>query len=122
MTAWRAQTIDLVRREMPDLVHVHDADAEEAFRHRRILFDVLTLAKSCDLQGLNILAYLSAAIACHRRHQAVTSLSAPLGARLNCYLKAKVPVLTLAASQQLCNSALDVPSIFQSRNEPGDEV
>lgn len=35
---------------------------------------LLTVAESCDLQGLNILAYLSAAIACHRRRQPVASL------------------------------------------------
>jgi len=35
---------------------------------------LLTVAESCDLQGLNILAYLSAAIASHRRRQPVASL------------------------------------------------
>lgn len=35
---------------------------------------LLTVAESCDLQGLNILVYLSAAIACHRRRQPVASL------------------------------------------------
>jgi hypothetical protein len=35
---------------------------------------LLTVAESCDLQGLNILAYLSAAIACRRRRQPVASL------------------------------------------------
>src|SRR5579862_503210 len=35
---------------------------------------LLTVAETCDLQCLNILAYLSAAIACHRRHQPVASL------------------------------------------------
>ncbi len=35
---------------------------------------LLTVAETCDLQRLNILAYLSAAIACHRRHQPVASL------------------------------------------------
>jgi hypothetical protein len=34
----------------------------------------LTVAESCDLQRLNILAYLSAAIACHRRRQQAASL------------------------------------------------
>ena len=35
---------------------------------------LLTVAETCDLQGLSILAYLSAAIACHRRRQPVVSL------------------------------------------------
>ena len=35
---------------------------------------LLTVAETCDLQRLNILAYLSAAIACHRSHQQITSL------------------------------------------------
>jgi len=35
---------------------------------------LLTIAETCDLQRLNILAYLSAAIACHRSRQQVTSL------------------------------------------------
>ena len=35
---------------------------------------LLTVAETCDLQRLNILAYLSAAIACHRSRQQVTSL------------------------------------------------
>jgi hypothetical protein len=35
---------------------------------------LLTVAETCDLQRLNILAYLSAAIACHRRRQPVASL------------------------------------------------
>lgn len=35
---------------------------------------LLTVAETCDLQRLNILAYLSAAIACHRRRQQVASL------------------------------------------------
>jgi hypothetical protein len=35
---------------------------------------LLTVAESCDLQRLNILAYLSAAIVCHRRHQQAASL------------------------------------------------
>jgi hypothetical protein len=35
---------------------------------------LLTIAETCDLQRLNILAYLSAAIACHRRRQPVASL------------------------------------------------
>ncbi len=35
---------------------------------------LLTVAETCDLQRLNILAYLSAAIACHRRSQSVASL------------------------------------------------
>jgi len=35
---------------------------------------LLTVAETCDLQGLNILAYLSAAILCHRRRQPVASL------------------------------------------------
>ena len=48
MTAWRAQTIDLVRREMPDLVHVHDADVEEAFTQGRILFDVTAEGRNLD--------------------------------------------------------------------------
>jgi transposase len=35
---------------------------------------LLTVAETCDLQRLNILAYLSAAIACHRRRQQAASL------------------------------------------------
>lgn len=35
---------------------------------------LLTVAGTCNLQRLNILAYLSAAIACHRRRQPVPSL------------------------------------------------
>lgn len=35
---------------------------------------LLTVAETCDLQRLNTLAYLTAAIACHRRRQPVTSL------------------------------------------------
>jgi transposase len=35
---------------------------------------LLTIAETCDLQRLNILAYLSAAILCHRRRQPVASL------------------------------------------------
>lgn len=35
---------------------------------------LLTVAETCDLQRLNILAYLSAAIACHRKRQQVASL------------------------------------------------
>jgi transposase len=35
---------------------------------------LLTVAETCDLQRVNILAYLSAAIACHRRHQSGASL------------------------------------------------
>jgi transposase len=35
---------------------------------------LLTVAETCDLQRLNILAYLSAAIACHRSRQQVASL------------------------------------------------
>jgi transposase len=35
---------------------------------------LLTVAETCDLQNLNILVYLSAAIACHRRRQPVASL------------------------------------------------
>ena len=35
---------------------------------------LLTVAETCDLQSLNILAYLSAAIACHRCRQQVASL------------------------------------------------
>jgi transposase len=35
---------------------------------------LLTVAETCDLQCLNILAYLSAAIACHRNRQRVASL------------------------------------------------
>jgi transposase len=35
---------------------------------------LLTVAETCDLQRLNILAYLSAAIACHRSHRATASL------------------------------------------------
>jgi transposase len=35
---------------------------------------LLTVAETCDLQRLNILAYLSAAIACHRRRQQTASL------------------------------------------------
>lgn len=38
---------------------------------------LLTVAETCDLQCLNILAYLSAAIACHRRHQQAASLLPP---------------------------------------------
>jgi len=37
---------------------------------------LLTVAETCDLQRLNILAYLSAAIASHRRRQPITSLLA----------------------------------------------
>jgi transposase len=35
---------------------------------------LLTVAETCDLQRLNILTYLSAAIAGHRRRQPVSSL------------------------------------------------
>jgi transposase len=35
---------------------------------------LLTVAETCDLQQLNALAYLAAAIACHRRRQPVASL------------------------------------------------
>jgi len=35
---------------------------------------LLTVAETCDLQQLSTLAYLAAAIACHRRRQLVTSL------------------------------------------------
>src|SRR5580693_7211664 len=35
---------------------------------------LLTVAETCDLQRLNVLAYLAAAIACHRSHQKITSL------------------------------------------------
>jgi hypothetical protein len=35
---------------------------------------LLTVAETCDLQRLNILVYLSAAIACHRNRQQVASL------------------------------------------------
>jgi len=35
---------------------------------------LLTVAETCDLQRLNILAYLSAAIACHRNGQRAASL------------------------------------------------
>jgi len=35
---------------------------------------LLTVAETCDLQRLNILAYLSAAIACHRSRKKITSL------------------------------------------------
>ena len=35
---------------------------------------LLTVAETCDLQRLNILAYLSAAIACHRGRRPSTSL------------------------------------------------
>jgi transposase len=35
---------------------------------------LLTVAETCDLQSLNILAYLSAAIACHRSRQQADSL------------------------------------------------
>ena len=35
---------------------------------------LLTVAETCDLQRLNILAYLSAAIACHRSRMQITSL------------------------------------------------
>jgi transposase len=35
---------------------------------------LLTVAETCDLQRLNLLAYLSAAIFCHRRRQPVASL------------------------------------------------
>ena len=36
---------------------------------------LLTVAETCDLQRLNVLAYLSAAIACHRSRKQITSLS-----------------------------------------------
>ena len=35
---------------------------------------LLTVSETCDLQQLNTLAYLAAAIACHRRRQPVKSL------------------------------------------------
>ena len=35
---------------------------------------LLTVAETCEVQSLNILAYLSAAIACHRSHQQAASL------------------------------------------------
>jgi len=34
----------------------------------------LTVAETCNLQRLNILAYISAAIVCHRRRQQAASL------------------------------------------------
>jgi transposase len=38
---------------------------------------LLTVAETCDVLGLNILAYLSAAIACHRKRQPIASLLRP---------------------------------------------
>ena len=38
---------------------------------------LLTIVRTCQLQQLNALAYLTAAIAAHRRHQAVASLLKP---------------------------------------------
>jgi hypothetical protein len=38
---------------------------------------LLTVAETCDLQRLNILAYLSAAIVCYRRRQPAASLLHP---------------------------------------------
>ena len=35
---------------------------------------LLTVAETCDLQRLNILAYLSAAIVCHRNRKQAASL------------------------------------------------
>jgi transposase len=35
---------------------------------------VLTIVRTCQLQQLNALAYLTAAVAAHRRRQAVASL------------------------------------------------
>ena len=38
---------------------------------------LLTVTRTCQLQQLNVLAYLTAAIQCHRRGQAVASLVPP---------------------------------------------
>ena len=35
---------------------------------------LLTVTRTCQLQQLNVLSYLTAAIYCHRRRQAVASL------------------------------------------------
>jgi hypothetical protein len=35
---------------------------------------LLTVTRTCQLQQINTLAYLTAAIRCHRRHQSVASL------------------------------------------------
>ncbi len=35
---------------------------------------LLTVTRTCQLQQLHVLAYLTAAIGCHRRRQAVASL------------------------------------------------
>jgi hypothetical protein len=35
---------------------------------------LLTVTRTCQLQQINVLSYLSAAISCHRRRQAVGSL------------------------------------------------
>ena len=35
---------------------------------------LLTVTRTCQLQQLNVLAYLTAAICCYRRRQAVASL------------------------------------------------
>jgi hypothetical protein len=43
-----ADDIDLVRRQMPELVHVEDAAAEEAYSQGRILFDVTAGGKALD--------------------------------------------------------------------------
>jgi hypothetical protein len=55
---WCAVAQNLFRRAKGELATAH----------------LLTVAETCDLQRLNILAYLSVAIACHRRRQQAASL------------------------------------------------
>lgn len=43
-------------------------------RGERAVERLLTIVQTCLLQEINALAYLTAAIAAHRRHQVVTSL------------------------------------------------
>ncbi len=48
---------------------------------------LLTLAETCDLQRLNIPAYLSAAIACHRKRTGgLAPVRIGIHTHLNCYL------------------------------------
>ena len=46
---------------------------------------LLTIVRTCQLQQLNALAYLTAAIAAHRRRQPVASLLNTASHPLNCY-------------------------------------
>jgi hypothetical protein len=47
---------------------------------------LLTIVRTCQLQDLNALAYLTAAVAAHRRRQAVASLLQTVSDPLDCYV------------------------------------